>query len=737
MSIEEDIAKVKENPMLLNSLKNRNNEDVILAAVKTKGEALKFVSDELKTKQIVLAAINKDAWAIQYAGQWKNDKEVALLAVEKEGFSLEYVSGHLLDDPEIILASIASTYGRSLKFSNLKNNKDFVLKSLQVHKKSLRYASEEIKNDPEVIKIATTMDLENLEFMGTRLKEDVAFCKYMIENFSANAFLYFSDTIKTKEFCLELIYENPWYIKVFPDAMKRDADIIFGSLSNPDVLEFIVMNIEDFLLNSSSIRKIDITIYAQKHPIFLKLVPEKYETRDQVLNAINENGESLQYAGIFIDDPEIIKIAILNNPNVLKKMPELLLNRELIHYLMTTSVKVLTVVSELIPKKEIKPLFFAPPELRRQYSKTFTNQTNEGSCNRHAYSKTIMKNVFEFFNPYVITDIYTENKCNEYLTTPSSNISTLTPEKCSHGGYIKILLFLHLYYLYKCLLPHPGETLSSENARDIFPHLYYPSSIPNITTPQYNALKHELDRMKEISHTFHIHLATFYVDYLEMTFEQIQRIIQLGLYIRVRVDDSKTDDQHAGHALVIVGIEGDVLLIKNSWGDEILYKIKFQGPLLLDDHCYTISQCSIIIPVQAFEDVYYRNISNLYEYLDNYERLKDKINTSLVTTDYFPETVDVPEETVTGPCPSHNKKPVNCIDRKNFLKQAILFHPDKNSGCKLSATAKFKTLKNLPGCKEQTKTSNLQIESERLPLKAGTRRRKKKILRKSYKRYHG
>jgi hypothetical protein len=49
------------------------------------------------------------------------------------------------------------------------------------------------------------------------------------------------------------------------------------------------------------------------------------------------------------------------------------------------------------------------------------------------------------------------------------------------------------------------------------------------------------------------------------------------------------------------------------------------------------------------------------------------------------------ENTIVG-CPSHNKEPIMCKSRNDYLKQSLIFHPDKNVNCKDEATEKFKKL---------------------------------------------
>jgi hypothetical protein len=50
------------------------------------------------------------------------------------------------------------------------------------------------------------------------------------------------------------------------------------------------------------------------------------------------------------------------------------------------------------------------------------------------------------------------------------------------------------------------------------------------------------------------------------------------------------------------------------------------------------------------------------------------------------------EDTNVPNCPSLNKNPIKCDTKSDYLKQVLIFHPDKNSGCVADATEKFKQL---------------------------------------------
>jgi len=46
-------------------------------------------------------------------------------------------------------------------------------------------------------------------------------------------------------------------------------------------------------------------------------------------------------------------------------------------------------------------------------------------------------------------------------------------------------------------------------------------------------------------------------------------------------------------------------------------------------------------------------------------------------------------------CPSEGINPVKCNNKKDYFKQALIFHPDKNKDCQVEATDKFQRLQNL------------------------------------------
>jgi hypothetical protein len=63
------------------------------------------------------------------------------------------------------------------------------------------------------------------------------------------------------------------------------------------------------------------------------------------------------------------------------------------------------------------------------------------------------------------------------------------------------------------------------------------------------------------------------------------------------------------------------------------------------------------------------------------------------------EPVETQEPVSNDGCRSRDREPVNCNERNDYLKQTLIFHPDKNPMCIEDATLKFQALQNNTTCK--------------------------------------
>lgn len=81
-----------------------DNLDLMLAAVKLSGWALKFASARLQNmRAVVLQAVENEGTALAYASpELRADREIVIRAVRNDGLAIAHASAALQSDPEII-----------------------------------------------------------------------------------------------------------------------------------------------------------------------------------------------------------------------------------------------------------------------------------------------------------------------------------------------------------------------------------------------------------------------------------------------------------------------------------------------------------------------------------------------------------------------------------------------------------------------------------------------------------
>lgn len=72
-----------------------------------------------------------------------------------------------------------------------------------------------------------------------------------------------------------------------------------------------------------------------------------------------------------------------------------------------------------------------------------------------------------------------------------------------------------------------------------------------------------------------------------------------------------------------------------------------------------------------------------------------------------------PSPPINPRCPSANKDPNPCENKRDFLKQSLIFHPDKNPDCRESSKEKFIKLRNDESCSSFITTGGKKIKTKR------------------------
>lgn len=174
-----------------------DDREIVLAAVKNKGLALKYASAELRAdREIVLAAVKNYGLALKYASaELLADREIVLVAVKNNGLALKYASDELRADREIVLAAVVEN-GRSLRF-----------------------ADAELCGDYEIVTAAIINNYHSNVYIGEILKLAHR------QSFS-------------REFYIQLIKKNPNIIHVLKNKLKSNNKLLLHAIKAGEGLRY-------------------------------------------------------------------------------------------------------------------------------------------------------------------------------------------------------------------------------------------------------------------------------------------------------------------------------------------------------------------------------------------------------------------------------------------------------------------------------------------------------------------
>jgi hypothetical protein len=136
------------------------DREIVLAAVQNSGRSLEYADDSLKSdREVVLAAVQNSGFAIEYASdELKADRGIVLLALENDGHSFSYISDELKADREIVLAAVQSSsnkYKQSILLSKMddifQSDQEIVLAAIEQNFEACRFASDTLKSNPDFV----------------------------------------------------------------------------------------------------------------------------------------------------------------------------------------------------------------------------------------------------------------------------------------------------------------------------------------------------------------------------------------------------------------------------------------------------------------------------------------------------------------------------------------------------------------------------------------------------------
>jgi hypothetical protein len=215
----------------------------------------------------------------------------------------------------------------------------------------------------------------------------------------------------------------------------------------------------------------------------------------------------------------------------------------------------------------------SPELLRSIYQQTVmqTFQGEDGSCYAHLSARLFVQNIFKLKDEEHLKENWTyRSTCRKILNT--YNPPPITPElkDCGKYGYLKISMFLYLYYLITEKFGVDGGSIfqGATVRSDILA-----KKRPRHFTPEYNSMYTTVSRFINSKK-----LPPFYVNHVFLSnkpldHEEHNGLVQLillflkhRLYIGCRL--YADNDQSMGHLFMITGYSASkrAFYVKNTWG---------------------------------------------------------------------------------------------------------------------------------------------------------------------------
>ena len=149
----------------------RDREFTLHALKHTSGIVLRDAAEDLKADRcFVLECVNVQGGALNYCS-YRGDKEVVLAAVKNKGDTLMYASTELQDDKEVAMAAVAN-YGTAIAHASARLQADAELASEAVKQNgdAFQYVAKELKADKRLAIAAVRNTCYALKFATAKLK---------------------------------------------------------------------------------------------------------------------------------------------------------------------------------------------------------------------------------------------------------------------------------------------------------------------------------------------------------------------------------------------------------------------------------------------------------------------------------------------------------------------------------------------------------------------------------------
>ena len=271
----------------------KDDDDIVSMAIDSYGTYLQYASKRLQDDDdIVMDALRSNGANLQYASErLRDDKWYVNLAIKNNSSALEYASKRLQNDKALVLLSVR-TYSSNLAYASnkLQDDKEIVLEAVKQDGKALRYASKRLKNDKEIVSVALKSDASNLVYASKAIQERLG----LKEN--AKIQIDFNEKIENLE-SVPLGIKSSLALKSISILEKKALIAKYHISKGEPVDYYIALNLNHGLSEHTGIITILLEeLNGKKHIIKKnyskikgkKRLCEKYKSKEEALNSFTE-----------------------------------------------------------------------------------------------------------------------------------------------------------------------------------------------------------------------------------------------------------------------------------------------------------------------------------------------------------------------------------------------------------------------------------------------------------------
>ncbi|KAF0981002.1 hypothetical protein FDP41_012790 [Naegleria fowleri] len=179
----------------------QNNYEIVLTAVQTDSDALKYASASLQDNfDIVKKAVSTFGCSLAHASpSLKKNFEICLTAVKQDGFALLHVDPCFRNNIELVFNAVKQN-GRALEIvsADLRNNFEIVLTAVRQNGASLAFAASEFQDNEEIVKEAVKTHGLAIHNASSRLRSDKNMALSALQQ-NGNPFEYIDEQLQNDQ----------------------------------------------------------------------------------------------------------------------------------------------------------------------------------------------------------------------------------------------------------------------------------------------------------------------------------------------------------------------------------------------------------------------------------------------------------------------------------------------------------------------------------------------------------